>query len=193
MLVVIGGHLLLAIFIATSRSMLVRLRESDVPPRLEVRVVVIPAPSSQTSAAVGRRRATSTDPRRFVVPDQPLGETPQLGPSALSIDWYGDGQRAAEAAAHAQTRREGVDCDEVETPGSMRPRCVKSSHFEWHPNPKMVEFEGLLPYVHLGKRCVLGLGFFGCAVGKLPDANWHLLDDMKDPDRLRSSVPDSPR
>jgi hypothetical protein len=37
---------------------------------------------------------------------------------------------------------------------------------------------------------VVGLGFFGCALGKKPEANGHLFDGMHDPDRQRSSVPD---
>ncbi len=36
----------------------------------------------------------------------------------------------------------------------------------------------------------MGLGFFGCALGKPPEANSHLFDGMHDPDRQRSSVPD---
>jgi hypothetical protein len=36
------------------------------------------------------------------------------------------------------------------------------------------------------------LGFFGCALGKLPEADGTLFEDMDDPDRPRSSVPDIP-
>jgi hypothetical protein len=49
---------------------------------------------------------------------------------------------------------------------------------------------GFIPHVHIGQRCVVGLGFFGCNLSKLPEANGHLLDGMQDPNRWRSSVPD---
>jgi hypothetical protein len=51
---------------------------------------------------------------------------------------------------------------------------------------------GLIPYVRLGKRCVIALGAFGCAIGKLPEADGTLFDDMRDPNRPTSSVPDIP-
>jgi hypothetical protein len=35
----------------------------------------------------------------------------------------------------------------------------------------------------------VGLGFFGCGFGKPPEANQHLFDAMRDPDRPHSSVP----
>jgi hypothetical protein len=54
--------------------------------------------------------------------------------------------------------------------------------------------EGLIAYVQVTQRCIVGVGLtgplFGCALGKKPEANGHLLDGMKDPNRQRSSVPD---
>jgi hypothetical protein len=44
--------------------------------------------------------------------------------------------------------------------------------------------------VRIGKRCVVGLDFSGCQIGKLPEADGTLFDDMRDPDRPRGSVPD---
>ncbi|HEY2662944.1 MAG TPA: hypothetical protein VGI47_01290, partial [Candidatus Binataceae bacterium] len=60
----------------------------------------------------------------------------------------------------------------------------------WSPEPKKFGFAGALPYMRLGKHCVIGLGFFGCGVGPFPEANGHVLDDRRDPDRPRSSVAD---
>jgi hypothetical protein len=51
---------------------------------------------------------------------------------------------------------------------------------------------GGLPYMEIGKRCAIGLGFFGCGIGELPPPNGHLFDGMDDPDRERSSVPENP-
>lgn len=47
--------------------------------------------------------------------------------------------------------------------------------------------------MRIGKRCVVGLGFFGCATGTLPQANGQVLDEVKNTQRLRSSVPEAPR
>jgi hypothetical protein len=74
----------------------------------------------------------------------------------------------------------------------MLPRCNKQPRpFEWNPEQKRVGFAGVLPYVRLGDFCVLGLGFFACAVGERPRANIHLFDEMDNPNRPRSSVPDA--
>ena len=62
---------------------------------------------------------------------------------------------------------------------------------EWNgKEDRRVGFASGLPFVRLGKRCVVGLGFFACNPGELPEVNGHLLDDMKDPERATSSVPD---
>jgi hypothetical protein len=123
-----------------------------------------------------------------------VAQEPDTPPAAAApaptgaIDWEAAGREAARA--HAQLPEPRRDCDENPPPGSMRPRCRPAPHaFGWHREPRAVEWQGLLPFVHLGKRCVLGLGFFGCAVGKLPEADGHLLDGMREPDRERSSVP----
>ena len=52
---------------------------------------------------------------------------------------------------------------------------------------------GPLPYLRIGKRCIIILPFFGCGIGELPKANGHLFDGMSDPERQKSSVPDSPQ
>lgn len=68
------------------------------------------------------------------------------------------------------------------------------------PPPRSMEFKGNddAPGLHwvgplpvlVTERCAFTLGAFACAFGRKPEANGHLLDDMKDPDRSRSSVPD---
>ena len=92
----------------------------------------------------------------------------------------------AELARH-ETRK----CNDSDKPGSWLPKCKKKpSSFEWNAEPQRAGFENGLPYVRLGKRCILILGLVGCALGAAPPANGHLFDDLKDPDRDRSSVPD---
>ena len=57
-------------------------------------------------------------------------------------------------------------CHNPDLPELLPPECRKRNYeSEWKPEPKRVGMQGLLPYIRLGKRCVVGLGFFGCGVG----------------------------
>jgi hypothetical protein len=116
-------------------------------------------------------------------PDSVTAEAP--------IDWFGEEEQVAKLQAALISKELKRVCDEAALRGEHRPECRKYQKLDaWVPEPRKFGIAGGLPYVRLGKRCVLGLGFFGCAVGKLPDANSHAFDDMHEPDRPRSSVPD---
>lgn len=68
-------------------------------------------------------------------------------------------------------------------------RRAKNS-WEWKAEPGKAGLAGgLIPFVRLGKRCAIGLGFFGCSLDEPPPANGQLLDSMNDPDLPTSSVP----
>lgn len=112
---------------------------------------------------------------------------PSASPPAL-VDWRLEAARSS---------RQVVDDALKVPPRSLGPPNApakenKPAEFEWSPEPGRVGVAGGLPYVRLGKRCVVGLGFFGCAIGDLPEANGRLFDGMRDPDRYESSVPDLP-
>ena len=114
-------------------------------------------------------------------------ESPAAPPSGTaSIDWQ---TQAAEAAAR-QAAKTGEPGTFSPPPKPVRKPCKpRESSFEWNPEqPKA----GLLPlpYVVVGKRCVVGLGFFSCTLGELPPPNSHLFDDMKEGGERPSSVPD---
>jgi hypothetical protein len=106
-------------------------------------------------------------------------------PEQTQVDWYGEASRLAALAAAT---------DEVPSlvSGSVRqmrePCESRRSSFEWNPAQ---ERRGLLPlpYMMLGERCVVGLGFFGCALGALPEPNSRLFDDMREGSTPGSSVP----
>ncbi len=122
---------------------------------------------------------------------------PSAAPTLLApreqarIDWDLEAEVAADDWVAELARHETRRCDDSDKPGSWLPKCRKHrSSFEWNAEPKRAGFEKGLPYVRLGKRCVLVLGIVGCALGAAPPANAHLFDDLKDPDRDRSSVPD---
>lgn len=107
-------------------------------------------------------------------------------PPAPPIDWRLEAERSGRAAvvdaARAGPRAFGPPLTPAPTP--------QPKEFEWDPEPSRVGVAGGLPFVRLGKRCVVGLGFFGCAIGDLPEANGRLFEGMRDPDRHESSVPD---
>jgi hypothetical protein len=96
-------------------------------------------------------------------------------------------KRIAAAAAAAEQRGDSFG----PPPKVLAKPCVpKESSMEWkgEENPGL-KWYGPIPIL-VTKRCVFTLGVFSCVLGDLPPANGHLFDDMKDPNRSRSSVPD---
>jgi len=118
------------------------------------------------------------------------------GPSAITIepgpiDWDQEASLEADAIVRDLARREHRKCDDSDKPGSWLPKCKKHTPaFGWSDEHRAGFTPEGLPYVRLGKRCAVVMGFLGCALGALPEANGHLFDGLKDPDRDRSSVPD---
>jgi hypothetical protein len=144
-----------------------------------------------------RRVVPPTKPERQVTGDFAISLDAQAPsslealPLGLGIDWDREAATIATSQAASLFRELKHLCEEAARRGEQPPGCHKYRRPDpWSPEPKKFGFSGGLPYVRLGKRCVLGLGFFGCGVGKLPEADGHVFDDMRDPDRPRSSVPD---
>jgi hypothetical protein len=46
-----------------------------------------------------------------------------------------------------------------------------------------------LPWVQVSDHCIVGLGFFGCAIGELPPPKSDLLDDMGTSNQMESTIP----
>jgi hypothetical protein len=105
---------------------------------------------------------------------------------ATKADWRNEAARSARNAIRAQMAPRPRGFDERETAAPRR----KAKPFGWDPSPGRFGMAGGLPYMELGKRCAIGLGFFGCAIGELPPPDGTLFDDMDDPARERSSVPE---
>jgi hypothetical protein len=145
-------------------------------------------PSPRRSALTPRTATFAPPPASIApstaitVPDESAvpGESPRP-----NIDWR------AEAAAVAKLHAAPTAPQEfAPPPKAMRKPCEKKkSTWEWNKEEKSYGIAPL-PYVKLGKRCVVGLGFFGCSLQKPPEANSHLLDDMRDGKTAPSSVPD---
>jgi hypothetical protein len=199
--VVLGGHVLFVLLLASSRP-----REDGNPDDPSERTVLLfldlapeeePEPEQQPSTEP--ERLTTLRPHDRAPSDSSAGSSAiqeEAPPASGPVDWYSEAETVAKDRGPALLAMQDKNCDHTtsDRPGSMLPECGKKRKppREWEPEPTLGGFEGLLPFVRIGKRCVVGLGFFGCALGKLPEADGHVFDDMNDPDRPTSSVPDIP-
>ena len=152
-----------------------------------------PAPrdsETQSAASAPKREEKVTGDFAISLDAQPSSSSDTL-PLLLGIDWDRESAAVANSQSASIFKELKLLCQEAALRGEQPPGCHKYRKPDpWSPEPKKFGFSGGLPFVRLGKRCVLGLGFFGCGVGKLPEADGHVFDDMRDPDRPRSSVPD---
>lgn len=104
------------------------------------------------------------------------------------VDWAREGKLAARRAAldSARPQQKGFSPDPKTIP---KPCVSRKSSMEWKgEEDRKVQWVGILPVFRLG-NCMVTIGAFACSLGK-PQANGHLLDDMRSPDRSPSSVPD---
>jgi hypothetical protein len=145
-----------------------------------------------SSIATSTARAVSPPavaPTTSPLEPQPESNAPPVTTAPL-VDWASEASRVARQAGQAigaGPRPEPFS----EGPKGVRQPCVpKERSMEWkgEENPG-VHWVGPFP-VLVTRRCAITVGFFSCALGKLPEPNSHLLDDMQDPTRSRSSVPD---
>ena len=144
-----------------------------------------PPPTVQPQAT----QATPTVIQAPSTPEQTLS-APTASSPAATIDWTAQASEAAAAVVDKAIREDGRKCDPSDSPNSFLPPCnPRTKKFEWNPEEPRVGFSGGLPYVRIGERCAVGLGFFGCGFGDPPPANGDLFEGMDDPQRDRSSVP----
>jgi hypothetical protein len=193
--IVLLGHALLASFLIVRERSERRLR----PPLDEMTLVYLPPPrttnSPQTpperSAPISRTNGRNQANKSSLPPS---GHTPSSQPSELPllppVDWKAEQEKVAESKGRDFWKQLSQRCRDAEALHIHPPECHRDVVPEpWEPEKGRFGFAGPLPYVRLG-RCVLGLGFWGCAVGKGPPANSHVFDGIHDSDR-RSSVPDN--
>ncbi len=191
--VVLVAHVLLALFISSSLIQTQTARsptEETVLVTIAVPAVHLPSGTPRTTRKLASERAALT-PIQTEPPPTIRSVNALTAPAVDAgpqIDWAEASHRAA--IATAQTSPVVTpDCDLWNSRERENRPCKKPRSFEWRPNPRLVEFAGLLPYVHVGDRCVVGLGFFGCGVGSAAKANGHLFDGMKDADFPQSPIP----
>lgn len=170
------------------------LRASGTPEPENVLTYIMESVSVPWHAAPPQTAATAQSrtekPQLPTAPDRPGAISGGPRADHAPIDWDGDAARAAHGVVDSLVRGEPRKCDDSPKPGSWLPKCHKRPpRFEWNEEPQQAGFKNGLPYVRLGKHCLLIVGLVGCQIGEIP-ANGHLFDDMKDPDRDRTSVPD---
>lgn len=152
-----------------------------------------PPPASKELQPLANTSAEAApDPVQETVVPQESPASPaassDITPAAPGIDWNNEGKLAAKRAAQAsgEPKQQGFSPD----PKTIRKPCVtRKSSMEWKgEEDRKVTWVGILPVFRLG-NCMVTIGAFACSFGK-PEANGHLLDDMRSPDRSPSSVPD---
>jgi hypothetical protein len=188
--VIIGGHVLLLVLFSRSNHRPLHVVEQDSDPRSILFFPALPEPLEASSPArqEPQSSAATDTPAAVRPPDTAITPPAEIPAAASPIDWFSEAQQVARAAAE----RAGQPTPRAfgQIPQSPYKTCKKKrSSFEWDPEPKRAGFIGVFPYVQVGKRCVISLGFFGCALGELPPPNSHLFDDMHAPKRPTSSVP----
>lgn len=186
---IVAGHVLVVLLSLGARMPLpargaeTELRVVLVPPRKPaIAVVADDSPDAPATPHPVPALPNANSPSRAAVSGESRSE-------AGAVDWYGEGERVA---GELGATLPPPACNRDGRPGASLPPCPKAPReFEWRPEePRVGLAGGVLPYVRLGKRCVVGLGFFGCGVGPLPESNDALFEDMDHPDRPRSSVPE---
>jgi hypothetical protein len=117
-----------------------------------------------------------------------MPEAPNVSvPYRPKPDWY----RTAEEVAHSLTSasKTNVHLATGEYPHSPYRNCKHQPQFAWHSQPTMVGLDHhLVPYLRLGKYCVIALGSFGCAFGDLPPPNDHLFDHILERNAVQPPV-----
>lgn len=185
---IIGAHAL-AVLLG------LRLLPVSATPEPEEALTYITAFIPQPRRAAPPRTAAAAEsraerPQLLPAPDRAAALSSPERKDHVPIGWDSEAGRAAHGVVDSLVRSEPRKCDDSPEPGSWLPKCHKSRpRFEWNAEPRQAGFESGLPYVRLGKHCVLIMGLVGCQIGEIAP-NGHLFDDMKDPDRDRSSVPD---
>lgn len=111
-------------------------------------------------------------------------------PSIPNVDWRQAAAQAVRRAGTSLLERKPRGFGAVPSPQYRKCKPKKES-FEWDPDALKSGLDAILPSFRIGKRCFIVPPFFSCALGELPPPNSHMLDDMKDPDRDRNSVPGS--
>lgn len=189
---VLGVHLLFVAVVSWGR----RSAPPDAEPEAMILLdltqpVEVPKTPPHRDSRTPARTDTTKLPQTQRVEAPAAAITPEV--QQAPIDWDLAGRSAVEAQAQEGIRKQRQECEEAARKHNEYPRgCPRDSYDpHWEPEEKKAGFKGIIPYVRLGKRCIVGLGFFGCNLDpELPQPRGTLLNDMTDPSRPTSSVPE---
>lgn len=155
---------------------------------------IAPAEPKQPELAPQDQQARNVQPPVPIEPvappvaTEPAPTTEPMVEPQLPVNWYMEAVQAAQAYARSEAAK-GNTFSPAPT-GIYEPCKPKESSMKWKgKEDRRAGFKGGLPYVRLGS-CTITIGAFGCSFGGSTEANGNLLDDMNDPDRSLSSVPD---
>lgn len=156
----------------------------DIPPEQPERKEKIDRRPRTQVARPARSEPPAAAAAAPVQPSEPVAEN--------APDWISEAQSVARSMAPQLINELQDKCATAQRLARALPAgCKKEAAAkDWQPEPQRAGFIGIFPYVRVG-RCLIGLGFWGCAVQK-PRADGTLLEDMRNPDRPVSSVPDLP-
>jgi len=147
------------------------------------------APPRERPVTRQQPAAPVTAPLIPIAPVAPLPESTVPTPApTLPADWAERADLVAKRTGEKLANAGGESFSEP--PKTIAKPCVpKKKSMEWkgEENPGLHLQNGFPVWV-VG-NCTITIGFFACT-GDTPP-NGHLLDDMKDPNRSRSSVPDA--
>ncbi len=193
---IIGGHALLILVFMGSKQRQVLQVSADTPSPGVLVLIDMPAEAAASAEPVSEPPQLTSVPVIVSATDR----SRQHGDHAAARDRTGRAghqrHRLATGSRTLRARHRRAQCEEPRethrraSPSPFREK-PKPKEFPWDPEPDKAGLAaGFIPYVVIGERCVVGLGFFGCALGKKPPPNSHLFDGMHDPNRQRSSVPE---
>ncbi len=187
----IAGAHFVAISLLLMSGTLTAIHEDAVP--FEVSLRELPA------HRISRPSPSQAAPRRGAVPKSGAADrAPEAAASAITpparewgpMDWESAAGIAAADVLRDLVKGEMRHCDDSPERDPWLPPCRKHyGRFEWSAQPQRAGFDNGIPYLRLGRQCILSLGMFGCALGA-PRTNDKLFVDLRDPDRDRSSVAD---
>lgn len=199
LIVVLGGHMLMIAVLVTGRLSDQRKVTEDIPqPLIWIPVRPDPPPEEPKRATAApqsrlqKLQVIHTEPPVGAAPTPALSPSPSPEPDTYgALDWSLEAEKVAKSMAPGMISELQRTCAQAERRAQALPEgCQKHIAAKtWEPEPKRAGFIGIFPYVRVG-RCIIGLGFWGCAIGtQAPDGS--LFEDMRNPDRPRSSVPDT--
>lgn len=113
-------------------------------------------------------------------------------PQRSKMDWYHAADDVARSLASVQRPQSHPGSGEL--PKSPYRDCAQQPRFAWDPQPTVVGLDHhLVPYLRLGKWCVISLGSFGCAFDDFPAPNGHLFDPIRERDAAHTWQRGEPR